>query len=644
MIESGSIDLWGRTARTRRLAPLLTLLCAAIPNPAVCQDANNHPGDVVVSEHFRFFAGGRDLPVTGNREAVISRLGASSTAAPDLGVSLTPGLEIGAGNTVQLSAPPPANRAAGLERSDVAKLITVRPVSYRGIPLAPGSDVMSVASATGQLLAVRERNLPQSVDGNAPTVDRNTAIRVALEAGRTHAMPPNAKAGEPHLEVFVDRSGKGRLAWRVPVSSPTLATPWARDIWVAAIADPVVLADRSTILDAENGHVTATVYSLTPFGSTMTVDLSEGFVNKTRGGGALVSMTGNDGRYSFGPGALPPGGTTTIDVGPSGPNVIIENANGNRFNVRATGAGDAPIDVLLNASTPEDLAQTTAFYALNRAHAFVADFLPPHALDRVLTRVNIDGKCNAFWMTSSSTLNFFRAGKVELSNNRVLDCPNTAYLDVAMHEYGHAVDTALGGMLDAGYSEGFGDALSILYTRQPCPARDFFGPGTCLRPTTDVVLWPLPDDTDDPHIVGQPYAGFVWSLVTLLQTAYSPDEAFEIARKLVLGAAAYNPSSVPDAVYGSFLVDDDDGDLMTCSPHFQFLATAAESRHIPHPSNCTPKPAVSAVTPTPDIGRTTSSSADTGKTIPDSGKTNPSNPTAVTKSDADKARDMLMGR
>ncbi len=641
MIESGSIDRRGRAVGICRLAPLLALLCAALPNPAICQDANNHPGDVIVTEHFHFFAGGRDLPVTGNREAVISRLGAATTAAPDLGVSLAPGLEIGAGNTVQLSAPPPANRAAGLERSDVAKLVTLRPVSYRGIPLAPGSDIMSVASATGQLLAVRERNLPQSVDGNTPTVDRNAAIRVALDAGRTHAMPANAKAGEPHLEVFVDRSGKGRLAWRVPVSSPTLATPWARDIWIAAIANPVVLADRSTILDAETGHVTATVYSLSPLGGTTTVDLSDVFVNKTRGGSASVRETGPDGHYSFGDGAPGGGNSTTIDVSLSGPNSIIESINGNRFSAQTTGTGETPIDVSLNASTPEDLAQTTAFFAVNRARAFVADFLPPHALDRVLTRVNIDGKCNAFWSSGAYSLNFFRAGKVALRDGSVLDCPNTAYLDVVMHEYGHAVDTALGGMLDAGYSEGFGDALAILYTRQPCAGRDFFGNGTCLRHADKVVLWPLPDGVDE-HEFAPVYSGFVWSLVTMLQTVYSPDDAFAVAKRLVLGAAAYNPSSVPDAVYGSFVVDDDDGNLTTCSQHFQFLAAAADSRHIPRPANCTPK--VSAVSPPPDAGRTTPSSADAGKTNPDSGKTNPSNPAATAKSDSDQAKDMLMGR
>ena len=147
-----------------------------------------YPSNVVVSESYRFFAGGRDLPVTGDTATLMSRLSLPATATRDLGVALTPGLEIGPGHTVQLFGTPPAPRA-GLAQPGTTKLITLHPVAYRGVPLAPGSDVMSVATATGKLLVVRERNLPQTVDGSTPTVDRDTARRVAFEAGRTHAMP-----------------------------------------------------------------------------------------------------------------------------------------------------------------------------------------------------------------------------------------------------------------------------------------------------------------------------------------------------------------------------------------------------------------------------------------------------------------------
>jgi hypothetical protein len=409
------------------------------------------------------------------------------------------------------------------------------------------------------------------VDGSTPTVDRDTARRVALEAGRAHAIPADAKAGEPHLEVFVDRSVKGRLAWRVRVASDSLVAPWARDVWVAAIANPVVLADRDGIYNADDGHVSATALTASPFGGAAALDLDDVFVGRTGDGGQVTTVS--DGRFTFPSGT----GVATFVVGASGPYVEVENmAAGGRINARVTGTAAAVTSLRLNAITPEELAQTTAFVFVNRAHAFVKDFLPAGALARLPVRVNVESTCNAFW--NGSAVVFFHAG-----NN----CVNSAYSDVVIHEYGHAVDDALGGILDSGYSEGFGDAVSMLATRQPCVGRDFRGLGTCLRRATDVVLWPPPED-EEVHQVGRRYGGFVWELVTRLQAVYPTDTAFEIALRLVMGAAVANPANIPDAVRLSFVADDDDGNLATCSPHFQILAAAADSRNIPRPPDCVP--------------------------------------------------------
>jgi hypothetical protein len=619
MFESGfGVDVRNRLSGTC----LLALLCVAIPNPAVCQQADSVPsapsanrpqrvqaGDVViVSERYRFFAGGRDLPATGDRAAPLSRLSAATAA--DLGMALTPGLEIATGHAVQMFASPPAPRAAGSARSTPVRLITLYPVAYRGLPFAPGSDVMSVATARGKLLVVRERNLPQTVDGTTATVDGDTAKRVALETGRGHAMPADARAREPHLEVFVDRSPNGRLAWRVRVASASLVAPWARDIWVAAIADPVVLADREGVYYADNGHVAVTAFPTSPLGGTASLALDGAFVSRTGSDGGQVT-TGRDGRYAFPTGS----GGATITVGLSGPYSDVDNvATGGNISARVTGTDTASTDLSLDAATPEELAQTSAFVFVNRAHALVQDFLPPGALARLPTRVNIDAACNAYW--DGSALNFLRAGSNGAGR---MVCVNTAYADVVMHEYGHGVDEAMGGILDRGYSEGFGDALAVIATRQPCVGRDLLGAGTCLRRATDVASWP-PADTDEEHEVGRRYAGFVWELITRLKAVYPPETAFEVARQLVLGAAAANPANIPDAVRLSFVVDDDDGDLTTCSPHFLMLAAAADSLNIPRPPDCvqpsatpigaiSPPPVAATATPSDPGSAATSSAA-----------------------------------
>ena len=159
--------------------------------------------------------------------------------------------------------------------------------------------------------------------------------------------------------------------------------------------------------------------------------------------------------------------------------------------------------------------------------------------------------------------------------------PNTAYSDIVLHEYGHALDDEQGGIIDGGYSEGFGDALALLATRQACVGRDFFGAGSCLRDASDVVTWP--PASSQVHQVGRIYASFVQELVEQLSRNLSEDEAFAVATDLVLAADAGNPADIPDAVRLMFLADDDDGNPATCSPHFVELTSAATARRIPRP-------------------------------------------------------------
>ena len=560
------------------LLALASVSLLSLARPALAQSPSplagdapqreGYPSNVIVSERSRSFVGGRPFPAVNG--LAIQRPG-RPTVDRALGIALMPGLEIVPSRTVELFNRPAVFRTDRMQAAPPAapgKAITLHPLAYRGIPLAPGSDVLSVATTTGRLLHVRERNVPRAVDGTNPTVERDAARRVALEAGRSHAMPQDADAGEPNLEVFVDRPANGRLAWRVRVASPSLTAPWAREIWVAAIGTPVVLADREAIFHTHNGHVTAAMFEASPLAGSGTQDLSDAFVNRTNGGGGRVT-TGADGLYAFATGT----GNATLSVGLRGPHSAVDNVAGAEMTTVANGSPASPVDLFLNATTALELAQTSAFAWVNRGRGLAEGFLSPGALSELSTRVNIADQCNAFW--NGQSLNFFQAGG---------GCVNTAYADVVLHEFGHAIDDSIGGIIDGGYSEGFGDALGLIGTRQPCLGRDFFGAGTCLRPATDIITWP--PNTDEVHAVGRRYAGFAWELITQLKSVYTQDTAFDIAKQLILGAGAANPSDIPDAVRLSFIVDDDDGNLATCSLHFHMLAAAADSRNIPRPPDC----------------------------------------------------------
>ncbi len=220
---------------------------------------------------------------------------------------------------------------------------------------------------------------------------------------------------------------------------------------------------------------------------------------RTPGGNTFV--TGPDGRYGYTTGC----GNAQIAAGLQGPFAVIQNQSGPTLQQAQTGGTVAPIDINFGAGGGDnDLAQTSAFYWVNVAHVLSQPALGPASLANLPVRTNINPTCNAFW--DGSSLNFFRAGG---------GCPNTAYSDVAMHEFGHGVDAANGGIANGGYSEGFGDCVAVLATRQPCVGRDFFGPGTCLRLASDLILWPPPGS--EVHLVGRPYVGFVWQLVQELE-------------------------------------------------------------------------------------------------------------------------------
>ena len=226
------------------------------------------------------------------------------------------------------------------------------------------------------------------------------------------------------------------------------------------------------------------------------------------------------------------------------------------------------------ATTEFTLAQTTAFTWVTYTNRWVRSFLPflnstSTALDNMGVFVNENISCNAF--STGGPIHFGRATS---------QCSNMATPTILVHEFGHSLhNTLAGGSFDASFSEGFGDALAALVTRQPCLGPGMFpGSETCLRDATDVTTWPV--SSSDAHEIGRPFAQFVWALAS--------DIGFEAATEIVLGATMAGPSSVPDAVRLSFVADDDDGLLGTCSPHQKALEAAADSRLLPRPQNCRP--------------------------------------------------------
>ena len=439
-------------------------------------------------------------------------------------------------------------------------------LEYRGIRLADGSTYVAIVGRNGKLLSSRFQNIPRAVDATVPTVGASAAVATATDHARnTLGQSGTLSETAPVLEVWVDAQQQGHLSWSMTVRETREGTVRAATQYqVAAIDTPVVLS-WADVIRYDTIHARVDVWDLSPNLPTVTAPLwnARAILN-----GALVS-TDDQGRIVGA--ANPPG--SSLQASLIGPFARIFSGAGASFTPSATSAGGDET-VLFAANSEFTLAQTTAFTWVTYTNRWVRSFLPflnstSTALDSMGVFVNENISCNAF--STGGPIHFGRATS---------QCNNMATPTILVHEFGHSLhNTLAGGSFDASFSEGFGDALAALVTRQPC-----LGPGavrgseTCMRDATDVTTWPV--SSSDVHEIGRPFAQFVWALAS--------DIGFEAATEIVLGATMAGPSSVPDAVRLSFVADDDDGLLGTCSPHQKALEAAADSRLLPRPQNCRP--------------------------------------------------------
>jgi hypothetical protein len=473
-------------------------------------------------------------------------------------------------------------------------------LQYKDIPLSRHTSQGLVIASRGnqrKVLFSRDRNLPdpdQLPANTQPTIKQENATQVGLADAKESVggIDVDVAAGganeAPHLEIVVGEKGKGELAWTYVVRSKDRKDRFARQYWVAAQGAPRILLKEDLVYlcggqeppaaaapatamataSATKGKVTGNIfgYKKSPLDPPDKDQPLQDYVAESVNGTQIV--TDPSGQYGPVPGPL---NTSLI-----GPFVrVINDGSGGALAPKQDGN-----NLLFDAATESELAQVSAFYWVNFAHEFVKPFLPGtlSKLANNEVHVNINETCNAFWNGADNSLNFFKSGD---SSDGSAHCVNSAYCDVACHEFGHGVDAEFGEILDAAYSEGFGDSLAILITRDSVVGRDFLGQGMNLRNAADRIQWPEVKDDFDPHVAGQPYACFTWDLIVQLKAKFSGDEkkAYDRVKELTLGAAALNPRDVPDAVRLVFFVDHQNG-----SKFFDEMAKSADAHGIPRPA------------------------------------------------------------
>ncbi len=242
-----------------------------------------------------------------------------------------------------------------------------------------------------------------------------------------------------------------------------------------------------------------------------------------------------------------------------------------RTAVAASAAAAPVVDLVLGSAAGErTLAMVTAFHAIGRTRAFLlASGITGEQLGGpVDVTVNLPGSCNAYYVPGQRRLNFLRAGG---------GCHNSAEATIVAHEYGHFVDDVFGGITDDGLSEGWGDLLVCLSTRQPVIGPDLDLDGSIIRTCANDYRYP-PGGDDEVHDLGQAWSGFGWDVRQGLVAELGAAAGDERARALLLPSLVSNAPDIVAAVREVFLRDDDDGDLGNRTPHWAVLLAAAE-RH-----------------------------------------------------------------
>lgn len=237
-----------------------------------------------------------------------------------------------------------------------------------------------------------------------------------------------------------------------------------------------------------------------------------------------------------------------------------------------------------------DIASMNSYAAFHAVTDYVGRFLTSEQLPLlkvgVPARVNVAGgaeTCNSHYTVFVDGTN-----AIFLGGEGSGCASNGAISDVALHEYGHAVDDWLGptsrrngqiGMTDFAFSEGIGDILTAYMNRSPNVMPGFYlnNPNP-LRVLKNSRKYPPANEAEaEVHSQGLIIAGTFWDLFEEMTKIYGPDEGQALSTSLFLNHLLITERYV-DSYQAVLRVDDLDNNPATSSPH-KCLITRSFAAH-----------------------------------------------------------------
>ncbi|MBI5625430.1 MAG: hypothetical protein HY924_16755 [Elusimicrobia bacterium] len=269
-------------------------------------------------------------------------------------------------------------------------------------------------------------------------------------------------------------------------------------------------------------------------------------------------------------------GDVTFQATLSGKFAQVENQGGKTLTVSGTLKPGEEASVVYNPTggSEEDIAQVNAYYHFTQ----LIDYALSHGINderiqrAIRIRTNIDDECNAYYTPGWPSLNFFKSSS---------NCANTAFASVIRHEGGHFIDDMVGGIVNGGLSEGWGDIFSMFMSNNPIVGEGFLKnqEPNYVRHGENKHQF---KDYDEVHDQGQVWMGFAWKLRKALMDKLGPEAGAAMAEALILPTLFSKASDIPTAIAQVLLNDmDADGNL----PHETEIRAAAQIHGVTIPKS-----------------------------------------------------------
>jgi Zn-dependent metalloprotease len=252
----------------------------------------------------------------------------------------------------------------------------------------------------------------------------------------------------------------------------------------------------------------------------------------------------------------------------AGSGTITSTLDGRWFDSQNQSGSDASLSQ--NSSDPNFLhseannneqyrAQVNAYLQSNVVRDFTLSYAPAFPVIATQTsfpvKTGVSGTCNAFYDYSS--INFYNAGG---------GCSNTAFSVIVHHEYGHHLVSSAGSGQGA-YGEGMGDVMGVLITGDNQLARGFYS-NDCVNGIRNAINNHQYPCSGEIHDCGQLISGCVWDALAEMEASYPITGRDIVATLAINSMMMHSGTGITPSIATDWLVlDDDDGDLGTGTPH-----------------------------------------------------------------------------